>query len=708
MIRVYRVLSPSLQGILEGDHPAETPGSSNAGADEGRSGRPGAMKTKTCLYCEEEVPIVQLMSHLESHEQQQYSCPYCTFKSPRLSLSRHIQLQHHEYIFTCETCNAKFLDSFHYRKHLETHCNGLFQCADCNKIFGTEDELGNHKYVAHTSKSEENYSCSLCNKTYTNRFKYVTHAIKFHKGDVQIEGLVWGGRGFLTCSICGKRFKKASLFIAHEKTHRTRKFHCHYCLSKYPSDSFLQDHLLTHQFGEYDCCDCLVKFASFNQLNIHKEKMHNHETSKVCEYCNREFREFVQLIAHRRKAHPESEESRKAKYTCCDCGRKFTVKGNFVRHKKLHEKRDLEKKCSCEICGKVLGNKYALASHLNTHTRDSSFKCKTCDKTFVSKYTLLDHVRRIHDEIGSGRDKICKQCGRSFFTNSELKYHLKSHTGERPYRCEVCGETYLSSSTLRYHMQKHSNVMFVCQDCQAKFKNYVGWSAHMKRVHGVTCVKDYTKEHGILQAVLEKESPSLYIVAQGHPRTIDAAQNSASKEILEKDSLNSATLAVGLEETVVSLPGKEVGNIIHVVSYDDLANPLVHTVDAAEVGLSKPESDETSITEQNSNLSSAMASGNSSMDTVGDGNYPQNNERTRVMIPEGWEVILPNESEESQVVMTGGWEDARITVPQTGEESQMVLTNEWEEAQGMAQLVISEEGEETRVVMTSWKDCVDY
>lgn len=699
--------TPLLQGLDEGDHLAETPGNSNEMGEEGRVCRPGAMKTKNCIYCDEEVPILQLMSHLESHEQQQYPCPYCSFKAPRLTLSRHIQQQHQEFIMTCEMCCAKFLESDLYRKHLESHCVGLHHCSECGKIFGTEDELHNHANIAHIPKGEDNYSCSLCNKTYTSRFKYISHALKFHKGGIHIEGVVWGGRGLLACNICEKRFKKASLFIAHEKTHRTRKFHCHYCLNKYPSELFLHDHLLTHQFGDYDCTDCLVKFASRNQLNIHKEKMHNHKVNRVCEYCNREFREYIQLISHKRKVHPESEESQKAKYTCSDCGRKFMVKGNFLRHKKLHEKGKSEKKCACEICGKLMSNKYALASHLNTHTRESSLKCKICDKTFVTKYTLLDHVRRIHDEIGSGRDKICKQCGRSFFTNAELKYHLKTHTGERPYRCEMCGETYLSSSTLRYHMQKHSNVMFVCQDCQAKFKNYVGWSAHMKRVHGVTCVKDYTREHGILQAVLEKESP-LYIVAQGHAKTVDTTQNISSKESLEKECLNSATLAVGLEETVVSLPGKEVGNIIHVVSYDDLANPLVHTVDAAEVGLIKPEPEEACITQPSSNLPSSMASGNASMDPGGDGNYPQNSERTRVMIPEGWEVILPTESEESQVVMTGGWEDARIAVPQTSEESQMVLASEWEETQGMAQLVISEEGEETRVVMTSWKDCVDY
>ncbi|XP_071523978.1 uncharacterized protein [Panulirus ornatus] len=694
-----------------GDYIAETEDSTDEAAGDCRLGRSGTVKTKTCIYCEEEVPIIQLMSHLDSHEHQQHPCPFCQHTSPRLAMSRHLQEQHREYFITCDVCSSKFFDSHVFNIHQISHKSGEYSCDDCSIKFGTVDELSNHRNLIHTVKyDEKSFTCPVCEKIYGHRSKFVTHIVKLHKGKVQIDGLVWGSRGSLVCSICQKRFKKAALYLAHEKTHRSKRFHCQHCQCTYPSDTLLQDHILTHQFGDYECNECNVKFASLHQLNIHEEKVHKVKLNKICEYCNKEFREQVNLICHRRKEHPESEESRKARYSCFECGMKFMVRGNLVRHLKMHDKEKVAKPSTCNICGKVLSNKYSLASHMKTHSRDTSYKCTVCDKAFVSKYTLVDHIRRIHEEIGYGRDKVCKQCGRSFFTNSELKYHMKTHTGERPYRCEVCGETYLSSSTLRYHMQKHSNVMFVCQDCQAKFKNYVGWSAHMKRVHGVSCMKDYTKEHGILQAVIEKETPSLYIVAQGHTRSLNSVENVTSKEMLVKDSLNSATLAVGLEETVVSMPGREVGNIIHVVSYDELTNPLVHTVDAADVGLGNSKVEETSISHSNSNLPPAAGVGTNSVDSVTEASYPQTADRTRVMIPEGWEVILPTGSEESQV-MPEEWEGARMPVPQvpqTGDDQQMVLTNNWDGTQGMAQLVISGEGEETRVVMTSWKDCVDY
>ncbi|KAK3866432.1 hypothetical protein Pcinc_028039 [Petrolisthes cinctipes] len=370
----------------------------------------------------------------------------------------------------------------------------------------------------------------------------------------------------------------------------------------------------------------------------------------------------MSLICHRRKEHPESEESQKARYSCPECQMKFMVRGNLVRHMKMHDKEKVAKPSVCNLCGKKLSNKYSLATHMKTHNRDTTYKCNQCEKAFVTKYTLSDHMRRIHEEFDQTRDKECQHCGRTFFTNSELKYHMKTHTGERPYRCNVCKEAYLSSSTLRYHLQKHSNVMFMCRDCNAKFKNYVGWSAHMKRVHGVSCVKEYTKQHGIAQ-VVKKDDPSLYLFPEGHSRAVNNGQNFPSGTLLDREGENSATLAVGLQETVENAPGKEVDNIIQIVSYEDLKHPLVHTVDALDVGLSSTRVGDSGITNPNSNLSSGTDLGTATMEPMSEAGYSQASDRAKVMIHEGWDIILPSDGEETQV-MNEEWEGARIVVPQ--------------------------------------------
>ncbi|KAK4299053.1 hypothetical protein Pmani_028643 [Petrolisthes manimaculis] len=404
--------------------------------------------------------------------------------------------------------------------------------------------------------------------------------------------------------------------------------------------------------------------------------------SKACNYCEEEdtpgtpftsnldshdhqlyFCPFCQHTSTRRKEHPESEESQKAKYSCPECQMKFMIRGNLVRHMKMHDKEKVAKPSVCNLCGKILSNKYSLATHMKTHNRDTTYKCNQCEKAFVTKYTLSDHMRRIHEEFDQTRDKECQHCGRTFFTNSELKYHIKTHTGERPYRCNVCKEAYLSSSTLRYHLQKHSNVMFMCRDCNAKFKNYVGWSAHMKRVHGVSCVKEYTKQHGIAQ-VVKNDDQSLYLFPEGHSRAVSNGQNFPSGTLVDREGENSATLAVGLQETVENAPGKEVDNIIQIVSYEDLKHPLVHTVDALDVGLRSTRVGDSGITNPNSNLSSGTDLGTATMEPMSEAGYSQASDRAKVMIHEGWDIILPSDGEETQV-MNEEWEGARIVVPQS-------------------------------------------
>lgn len=669
---LYSALSP-LQELDGGDCIA---------VGEGRLGCSGKMQTETHDQCEEEVSRLQLINNFENSDSKQYCCPFCQHTAARLSLSQHLQENHRENVLTCNKCSLKFIGLQSFESHQLTHINGDHLCESCDIKFGTVTELCNHRYTEHAPKENEKYNCPLCYKIFNIRSKFVTHIVKLHRGKVQIKGFAWGNRGSLVCDVCQKAFKKAPLYLAHEKTHRSKTLTCLHCENAYPSQNHLQDHILTHLFGDYECNQCSVKFTSPHQLEIHKEKVHELTPSKTCEYCHKEFHDSLKLICHRRREHPDSEEAVKAKYSCDECGMKFVVKGNYIKHIRAHEReRDL-KLPACSVCGKVLANKYSLATHMRTHSRETNNKCNICDKTFVSKYTLTDHVRRIHEEFGPGRDKVCEICGRSFFTKTELKYHFKSHTGERPFKCEVCGETYLSSSTLRYHMQKHSNVMFVCPKCKAKFENYVGWSTHMKRVHGISRVRDYTRQHGVLKVAMNRDTSSLLICSDGG----SGAMNGSLSNLMKESCQDTSPLEVDLEGTVESIP-KEKSSVIQVVSYSDRTNPLIHTVDASEVGFSHSKNEEADISHPNLPLETGL--GRSQISPI---------------MEEEWEIILPSGKLDTSVI-SEEWAGSRMAASQGGVH-QLVLTGEWDGTQ----LIISEEGEEreaSQAGITGWK-AIEY
>ncbi|NWH69142.1 SALL3 protein, partial [Geococcyx californianus] len=51
----------------------------------------------------------------------------------------------------------------------------------------------------------------------------------------------------------------------------------------------------------------------------------------------------------------------------------------------------------------------------------------------------------------------CKFCGKVFGNDSALQIHLRSHTGERPYKCNICGNRFTTKGNLKVHFQRHKD-----------------------------------------------------------------------------------------------------------------------------------------------------------------------------------------------------------------------------------------------------------
>lgn len=50
----------------------------------------------------------------------------------------------------------------------------------------------------------------------------------------------------------------------------------------------------------------------------------------------------------------------------------------------------------------------------------------------------------------------CRYCGKVFGSDSALQIHLRSHTGERPFKCNVCGSRFTTKGNLKVHFQRHT------------------------------------------------------------------------------------------------------------------------------------------------------------------------------------------------------------------------------------------------------------
>ena len=91
-----------------------------------------------------------------------------------------------------------------------------------------------------------------------------------------------------------------------------------------------------------------------------------------------------------------------------------------------HPKISYDKKHKCPYCQYSTDKKSYLHVHIRTHTGEKPFKCSfgECTKRFVTKSDLTQHMKR---HLGV-KPYQCSQCNKAFVTNPELGKHIRTHT----------------------------------------------------------------------------------------------------------------------------------------------------------------------------------------------------------------------------------------------------------------------------------------
>ena len=108
--------------------------------------------------------------------------------------------------------------------------------------------------------------------------------------------------------------------------------------------------------------------------------------------------------------------------------------------------------CICENCDKVFSSSTALAFHERIfHLSLVPYKCEDCDKTFTRSDELSKHQKN------HGSKFLCTYCGSQFNTkSSRLRHEQFSHFDVRKFACSQCGKRFHTPQQVRNHLRTHT------------------------------------------------------------------------------------------------------------------------------------------------------------------------------------------------------------------------------------------------------------
>jgi len=212
---------------------------------------------------------------------------------------------------------------------------------------------------------------------------------------------------------------------------------------------------------KYYCKVCGLAVLGKDNIVKHATEKHEGKGAYQCQFCKKVISEAISINMKTFYSSPQFF----LRLNYLDMHRTYGCAANPGRARPL-----------CQLCGKKFCQPQKLKLHMKrAHSDDNEallneLRCKVCEKILGTKNALQRHRREVHAEENgskeSGEKSVpqpdasarvgCDKCGRTFKNKSNLKIHMLTHSGVKPFACKVggCKAGFTTKQCLQFHYRK--------------------------------------------------------------------------------------------------------------------------------------------------------------------------------------------------------------------------------------------------------------